>query len=107
MDTNCWSEISKGVDYAQHIASPFPRVLPKNELDLIKPAKEGALNVLKAAEQNGVKRVVLTSSSRAIVYGKSKNQRSATFTEADWTDVTNKADSTPYFRSKTIAERAA
>ena len=42
----------------------------------------------------------------AIVYGKSGN-KSGTYTEEDWTDFTNKKDSTPYFRSKTIAEKAA
>ncbi|MEM6379074.1 MAG: NAD-dependent epimerase/dehydratase family protein, partial [Bacteroidota bacterium] len=75
--------------------------------DLIIPAKRGALSILKAAAANQVKRVVLTSSTGAIVYGKSKEQRKGIFTEKDWTDETNKKDSTPYFRSKTIAEKAA
>ncbi|MEN0050276.1 MAG: aldehyde reductase [Bacteroidota bacterium] len=102
-----WREIIKGVDYVMHIASPFPRVLPKDEADLIRPAKEGTLHILKAAAANGVKRVVLTSSTGAIVYGKSKDHRSGIYNEKDWTDVSNKKDSTPYFRSKTIAEKAA
>ncbi|MEM1325565.1 MAG: aldehyde reductase [Bacteroidota bacterium] len=106
-DEAIWTELTKGVDYVQHIASPFPRTLPKHEDDLILPAKNGTLHILKAAEANGVKRVVLTSSSGAIIYGKDKDQRSGTYTESDWTDVSSKKDSTPYFRSKTIAERAA
>jgi dihydroflavonol-4-reductase len=81
--------------------------LPKHEDDLILPAKKGTLNILEAAAKNGVTRVVLTSSSGAITYGREKSKRSATYTEKDWTDVTNKKDTTPYFRSKTIAEKAA
>lgn len=102
-----WQRLTKGVDFVQHIASPFPRILPKDENDLILPAKNGVLNILHASAANGVKRVVLTSSSSAILYGKPKDKRSGTFDETVWTDVANKADTTPYFRSKTIAEKAA
>lgn len=106
-DDSVWQDLAKGVDYIQHIASPFPRVLPKREEDLIEPAKRGTLSIMRAAVANQVQRVVLTSSTGSIMYGKEKDQRSRTFTEADWTDATNKKDSTPYFRSKTIAEKAA
>jgi len=106
-DETTWNTLTKGVDYIQHIASPFPRELPKNENDLIIPAREGALTILRAASANGVKRVVLTSSSGAIMYGKPKHKRNATFDETHWTDITNIKDTTPYFRSKTIAEKAA
>ncbi|MEO0626914.1 MAG: NAD-dependent epimerase/dehydratase family protein, partial [Bacteroidota bacterium] len=97
----------EGVDYVQHIASPFPEVMPKNDADIVVPAREGCLNVLKAAAQAGVKRVVLTSSTGAIGYGKNGNLRKSTFTERDWTNTDDKRDTTAYFRSKTIAERAA
>ncbi|KAA1247875.1 aldehyde reductase [Aquimarina sp. RZ0] len=107
MDTKIWETITEGMDYVLHIASPFPRELPKKEDDLIIPAKTGTLNVLRAAANNKVKRVVLTSSSGAVVYGKEKSKRSFTFNENDWTDISNKKDTTPYFRSKTIAEKAA
>lgn len=107
LDEAVWMKLMQDIDFVQHIASPFPSVLPKNEDELIVPAKKGTLSILKAAAQNGVKRVVVTSSSGAIVYGKSLNERNRTFTENDWTDETNKKDSTPYFRSKTIAEKAA
>lgn len=106
-DDSVWENLVKGMDYIQHIASPFPRVLPKKEEDLIEPAKRGTLCIMEAAAANQVKRVVLTSSTGSIIYGKDKDQRNRTFTEEDWTDATNKKDSTPYFRSKTIAERAA
>ena len=106
-DESKWQELTKNIDYVQHIASPFPRVLPKHESELIDPAKNGVLNILKNASANNVKRVVITSSIAAVVYGKNKDELDQIFTENDWTDESNKKDSTPYFRSKTIAEKAA
>lgn len=106
-DSAVWNELTKNMDYVQHIASPFPRRLPENENDLIAPAKNGTLNILKSAADNGVKRVVMTSSLAAVAYGKSKHELSRVFTENDWTDETNKSDTAPYIRSKTIAEKAA
>lgn len=86
------------------MASPFPTRLPKNENDLILPARSGALNIIKAATELGIPKMVMTSSAGAVVYGTHKR---GTFNESDWTDVGNKKDTTPYFRSKTIAEREA
>lgn len=106
-DSKIWYALTKNMDYVQHVASPFPRVLPKNEDDLIIPAREGTLNILKAASANSVKRVVMVSSLAAIVYGKRKTELNAVFNENDWTDETYTKDTTPYFRSKTIAEKAA
>ena len=106
-DELVWKDLTQSIDYVIHIASPFPRVLPKKEDDLILPAKQGTLNILQAASDNKVKRVVLTSSTGAIAYGKAKKDRMATFSENDWTDAKDKSDTTPYFRSKTIAEQAA
>lgn len=106
-DSASWIQLTRGMDYIQHIASPFPRTLPKHDNDLILPAKEGTLHILHAAAANKVKRIVITSSIAAVVYGKSNAQLAHVFDENDWTDETNINDSTPYFRSKTIAEKAA
>ncbi|MEM6771452.1 MAG: NAD-dependent epimerase/dehydratase family protein, partial [Bacteroidota bacterium] len=99
-----WYTATEGVDYVLHVASPFPTTLPKRDDEIVGPAVNGTLNVLRAAARNGVKRVVLTSSTGAAMYG---NRRAGTFTEADWTNVDNLKDTSPYFRSKTLAERAA
>ena len=99
-----WAEAVAGCDYVLHVASPFPAAVPKDENDLIVPAREGALRLLRAARDARVKRVVLTSSFAAIGYG--HPQRAAPFTEADWTDV-NGDDTGAYAKSKTLAERAA
>ncbi len=99
-----WSGAASGCEYVLHIASPFPSTLPKHEDELIIPAREGALRVLRAARDAGVKRVVMTSSFAAIGYGHPEQQ--APYTEKDWTDP-NGADVMPYTKSKTLAERAA
>ena len=99
-----WAEAAAGCDYVLHVASPFPSTLPKDENELIAPARDGALRVLKAARDAKVKRVVLTSSFAAIGYG--GKGRTDAYTEKDWTDV-NDPSVRPYPKSKTIAERAA
>lgn len=106
-DSNIWFELTQGIDYIQHIASPFPRTMPKFEKELIIPAKQGTLNILKAAQTNQVKRVVMVSSLGSIAYGKTKSELSTVFNEKNWTDISNYKDTTPYYRSKTIAEKVA
>ncbi|GAA5521261.1 aldehyde reductase [Aliifodinibius salicampi] len=108
-DNDVWDELMPGIDFVQHIASPFPRELPDHEDELILPAKNGTINILKAASAHNVnvKRVVLTSSIGAIIYGKQKGIEDGIYTEADWTNCDNKDDTTPYYRSKTIAEKEA
>lgn len=100
-----WTIATQDIHYVQHIASPLPRTMPKDENDLIVPAREGVINVLKASMENGVKRVVMTSSVVAIGYGHENNNR--IFTENDWTNITDRKDTNAYIRSKTIAEKAA
>lgn len=99
-----WKEAVSGCDYVLHVASPFPPSIPKNEDELIVPAREGTLRVLRAARDAGVKRVVLTSSFAAIGYGQKPQQ--TPFNETNWTDP-NGDDVLPYTKSKTLAERAA
>jgi len=100
-----WREAVDGCDYVLHVASPFPPSVPKHEDDLIVPAREGALRVLRASRDAGVRRVVQTSSFAAIGYGTGDKPQNAPFDERDWTDPT--ADVSAYVKSKTLAERAA
>jgi nucleoside-diphosphate-sugar epimerase len=99
-----WSEAVAGCDYVLHVASPFPMGIPKNEDQLIVPAREGAIRVLRASRDASVKRVVLTSSFAAVGYGKEPQQ--APFDETSWTDPSG-SDVRPYVKSKTLAERAS
>ena len=99
-----WAEAVAGCDYVLHVASPFPATVPKHEDELIVPACEGALRVLRAARNAGVRRVVLTSSFAAIGYG--HPPQSTPFDETSWTNL-NVQGITAYVKSKTLAERAA
>ena len=99
-----WADAVAGCNYVLHVASPFPATIPEDENELIVPARDGAVRVLRAARDAGVERVVLTSSFAAIGYG--HPEQSHPFMETDWTDPAG-ADVLPYQRSKTLAERAA
>ncbi|WP_260736418.1 SDR family oxidoreductase [Tunturiibacter lichenicola] len=99
-----WPEAVIGCRFVLHVASPFPASAPKHEDDLITPAREGALRVLRAARDAGVERVVLTSSFAAIGYG--HKPQTAPFDETTWTNVDAPGVSA-YAKSKTLAELAA
>lgn len=101
-----WREACEGCDAIMHTASPFPVKLPKNAEELIIPARDGALRVLKAAKAAGSTRVVMTSSMAAIAYGWGA-ERPSPLNETHWSNPDNLKDNTAYTRSKTIAERAA
>lgn len=104
MKDNGWDEVAKGCDYVIHTASPFPMAEPKHEDELIIPARDGTLRVLKAADCAKVKRVIVTSSFASIGYGHENNER--VFDEKDWTDI-NGPNVSAYVKSKAIAEKAA
>src|SRR6266404_5702232 len=61
-----WRDAVAGCTFVQHVASPFPAEVPKDEMDLIRPAVDGATRVLQATPDAGtVTRVVMTSSAAA------------------------------------------
>lgn len=99
-----WDEAVAGCDFVLHVASPFPVNVPRHEDELIVPAREGALRVLRASRGAGVKRVVQTSSFAAVGYGHAQMDRP--FNEHDWTNMDGEG-LTAYVKSKTLAERAA
>jgi dihydroflavonol-4-reductase len=98
-----WADAVSGCDFVIHVASPIPAAAPKHEDELIKPARDGALRVLKASRAATVRRVVMTSSCGAIYYG--HPPQAAPFDESTWTNTSGEMSA--YVRSKAIAERAA
>lgn len=96
-----WAEAVDGCDYVLHMASPLPRGVPRTDDEVVRPAVDGTLRVLRAAAGAGVRRVVVTSSLSAVTTGLPDDQ---VHTEADWSDVDR---CPPYQKSKTLAERAA
>lgn len=96
-----WAEAVAGCDYVVHTASPFTVTAPKSDDELVRPAVDGTLRVLRAAKEAGVRRVVLTSSTAAVSNGHPTEELR---TEADWSVPER---SSAYAKSKTLAERAA
>jgi dihydroflavonol-4-reductase len=99
-----WMEAMTGAKYVLHVASPLPKAEPKDEQELIQPAREGALRVLKAAQEARVSRVVMTSSVAAVLSGRERDTGHV-FDEDDWADLDGAMAS--YAKSKTLAELAA
>jgi nucleoside-diphosphate-sugar epimerase len=104
MDDAGWAGAVAGCDYVLHVASPVHTGNPSNEDEVIKPAREGTVRVLRAARDAGLRRVVLTSAFHAVSWG--HPHRDTPFTEDDWT-VLDGPGADPYARSKTLAERDA
>ena len=109
-DAESWTRAVKGCTYVYHIASPgtlgAPRAQDENEV--IRPAVDGTINVLKACAESGtVKRVVLTSSLAAVTglfTGTAGQPPDYVYSETDWAD---EGSSTAYEKSKLKAEQAA
>lgn len=96
-----WDAAMEGCTYVMHVASPFVLAEPKDENELIAPAVEGTRRVIHAAQRAGVRRLVLTSSTVAMITGKPTGRYG---TDA-WSDTN--ANIGAYPKSKALAERAA
>lgn len=96
-----WAQAAAGCTVLVHTASPFPIAQPRDPETLIRPAVEGTRRALRAAADAGVRRVVVTSSTAAVLNGRPGVQD-----EDDWCDP-DAPGVTAYSRSKTLAERAA
>src|SRR5262245_36413945 len=99
-----WREAVTGCDYVMHVASPLSDSAGKAEEDVIGPARDGSLRVLRAARDAKVTRVVMTSSCGAVYYG--YPAQTAPFDETSWSQP-DRGDMSAYVKSKLIAERAA
>jgi len=101
-----WDGAVAGCDFVLHVASPYVLTVRDAQRDLVDPAVNGTLRVLRAAAKVGcVKRVVLTSSVAAIS-DDFEAWRTHTYGESDW-NAKSSLSRNPYFYSKTLAERAA
>ena len=98
-----WSEAVARCHYVIHVASPIPAAAPRTDDEVIRPARDGTLRVLRAARDAKVIRVVVTSSCGAIYYG--HRPQTAPFDETSWTTVGGEMSA--YVRAKAIVERAA
>ena len=99
-----WDKAMEGIDAVIHTASPFSAYEPKDEMELIGPAREGTMRVIKTAYESGIRKYVITSSTAAIS-GATPTTKNQTYSEQDWTDLDG--DVSAYTKSKTLAEKAA
>tara|TARA_B110001454_G_C12722124_1_gene435150 strand:+ start:339 stop:1346 length:1008 start_codon:yes stop_codon:yes gene_type:complete len=95
-----WDDAVSDCTYVLHVASPLMAQVPKNEDEIIQPAKQGVLRALKSSVKNKIRRFVMTSSFSAVAYGHNKE----VYDETHWTDPTQKIGA--YNKSKAIAEKA-
>jgi nucleoside-diphosphate-sugar epimerase len=102
MDKDSIKAAVEGCEYIVHVASPIPIEQPEDEDDVIKPAVEGTLSMLKACVGSNVKKIILTGSCVSI-FDFTQGDREAD--ENDWSTLND--GMTPYFKSKRIAEKAA
>jgi nucleoside-diphosphate-sugar epimerase len=107
-----FEEALKGCDYVHHCASPFTtQSVSDPEKTFVRPAVDGTLNIMRAAERaKTVKRVILTSSCAAVTWGHASKHpdggHSHVWSEDDW-QTDNSLTFGPYRHSKSLAERAA
>ncbi len=99
-----WDSAADGCEYVLHVASPFPPAQPKDPDELVVPARDGTLRVLRAGLAAGAKRVVVTSSVAAIGGGADPSSPGG---RRGGLDRPRQPGLSPYVRSKTAAERAA
>ena len=98
-----YDEAVAGCEVVMHTASPYAIDVEDPQRDLVDPAVQGTMSVLRSAKAAGVKRVVLTSSMAAI---SDEPDPDKVFTEADWNERSS-LKRNPYYFSKAEAERAA
>jgi nucleoside-diphosphate-sugar epimerase len=96
-----WAAAAAGCEEVHHTASQM--IGSEDPDEVIVPARDGTLRVLRAARDAGARRVVMTSSFAAVGYSPKPGGE---YTEADWTDP-DMPGLAAYPRSKAIAERTA
>ena len=87
MDENCWLEVTKNVNYILHVAQPCPIKEPKDPNEVIRPALTGVRNVFNASLKNKVEKIVLTSSTTAVAYGKDVEKDGKIYNENDFSSL--------------------
>ncbi|KAE9388120.1 NAD(P)-binding protein [Gymnopus androsaceus JB14] len=109
-----YTEALKGVTAIIHSASPFVFEVNDHKKDLLDPAIEGTLSVLRAAQTAGIRRIVLTSSIGALLNKPELLFADVTYGPDDWFSMTYEQAASGqlpgvvvYLASKKLAEAAA
>ena len=95
-----------GSTYVVHVASPF--FFPSEEADVVAPAVNGTVAAMKACQQAGVRRCVVTSSCAAVsIMAEADKPADRTYNESHWSNPDRPEGMGGYFKSKVLAEKAA
>ena len=101
LHTDTIYEAVRGCDYVIHVDTPYEIWSPKNEEKFIKPAVESTLAILKACNDFKIKRLIVTSSTAAVVHPWVTDYL---FSEKDWIKLDK--HTTTYPKSKFLQEKA-
>ena len=108
LDEDSLDKAIEGSTHVAHVASPFIIGEPKDEKELINPAVNGTLAVLKACRKHKVKRVVVTSSVASVCDTHPDDEPDDDiYNESHWSDPDRPDGMSAYAKSKVMAERAA
>jgi len=97
-----------GCECVFHTASPFYHNVKDPKAELLDPAVNGTLNVLRSCKKASIKRVVVTSSMAAVAYN-GKPRTPDVVVDETWFSSAELCEKTQqwYVLSKTLAEEAA
>lgn len=97
-----WQEAIQGCEYVVNPASPM--FATSNPDEMLKPAVDGCLRILRFSRDCGVKRLVYTSTCGAVYYGFPPTTQP--YDESSFTNLES-TEMSLYVRSKAMAEQAA
>lgn len=95
-----WKKLAAGCTGIIHTAMPNMYHPPKKDLDVVYPTVEGVMNIITAASEEGVTKVVITGSTSTLSGGKYKQN----FIDDDWGDPDAM---TSIEKAKYLAEKTA
>ena len=101
-----WNDAVSGCDAIIHIAGPFPVGFEGGEKELTGPHEDGAMRVFKFAKENGVTRIVLTSSVASVWMDSTIEDTVRYIDESNWTDLSD-GNIDAYTKGKALKEKAA
>ena len=101
-----WNDAIKGCDAIIHVAGPFPMSYEGGEKELTGPHEDGALRVFRFAKENGIKRIVLTSSVASIWMDSTVEDTVRYIDESNWTNLSD-TNLDAYTKGKALKEKAA
>lgn len=107
LDDAGWPEAMEDVAAVMHVATVIVGEEPKDPAVVIRPAVEGTERVLRLAHAAGVTRVIMTSSIATVGYGHSHETGKRTYSELDFTNLSQMRRPWAYCTGKTRAEQAA